>query len=336
MSFHEEGSSLILKGRFLCYFDPVIIYAIHFPSSYPLKAGDSMGNGYSRMDIFGDIIHYDEHGNKIGESRENFFGGYTNYDAKGNKIGSSEETFLGDGYVHYDTHGNKIGTSYESAFGGYKNYDNRGHYTGSTDRSIFDELPPEEWTGGSIYRKSWDPPSGSGYSKSQNSPAGSGYSRSTVSKTTDTESSSSGRIYSRILYAAFGLVCLVCALTSGSHSLSHLGLLIFMAVDYGVALALIIGIAVYRKRQADKQRDETNAQAEKRYRFCRIFCDDNGEFCTVYDPTNELKAHERVLVCPKGQNSGRRGEIISLLSYTRSNLPYPIEQEKYWLIKLIE
>ena len=320
MSFHEEGSSLILKGCFLCYFDPVIIYAIHFPSSYPLKAGDSLGNGYSRMDIFGDIIHYDEHGNKIGESRENFFGGYTNYDAKGNKIGSSEETFLGDGYVHYDTHGNKIGTSYESVFGGYKNYDNRGHYTGSTDRSIFDEIPPEEWTGGSIYRKSWDPP------------AGSSYSRSIGSKTSGNEARSLGRIYFWILMAAMFLLVFVANTTDMEPG----GLLILTAVVFGAAFALDIGIAVYRKRQADKQRDDTNAQAEKRYRFCRIFCDDNGEVCTVYDPTNELKAHERVLVCPKGQNSGRRGEIISLLSYTRSNLPYPIEQEKYWLIKLIE
>ncbi len=43
-------------------------------------------DGYSREGFFGEIIHYDNKGHKIGESWPSFFGGgYNNYDNKGHK-----------------------------------------------------------------------------------------------------------------------------------------------------------------------------------------------------------------------------------------------------------
>ncbi len=119
--------------------------------------------GYSREGLFGDIIHYDSEGHKIGESRPGFLGGYTNYDAKGHKIGSSEEQIFGVGYNHYDNSGHKIGSSSESFFGGYDNYDAAGRRTGHTERSIFDVDEDTLRRTGSMYHKHYDPPRGSSY-----------------------------------------------------------------------------------------------------------------------------------------------------------------------------
>ena len=53
--------------------------------------------GYSREGFFGEIIHYDSKGNKIGESRPGFWGDtYSNYDAKGNKIGETRPGLFGE------------------------------------------------------------------------------------------------------------------------------------------------------------------------------------------------------------------------------------------------
>ena len=58
--------------------------------------------GYSREGFFGEIIHYDSKGNKIGESRPGFWGDtYSNYDAKGNKIGETRPGLFGE-YNTYD------------------------------------------------------------------------------------------------------------------------------------------------------------------------------------------------------------------------------------------
>lgn len=43
-------------------------------------------NGYSRRGFFGETIHYDANGNKIGESIKNFWGG-TNYYSSGSSGG---------------------------------------------------------------------------------------------------------------------------------------------------------------------------------------------------------------------------------------------------------
>lgn len=40
--------------------------------------------GCSRKGFFGETIHYDADGNKVGESRKNFSGGYDHFDSNGN------------------------------------------------------------------------------------------------------------------------------------------------------------------------------------------------------------------------------------------------------------
>ncbi len=92
--------------------------------------------GCSEEGLFGDLHHYDEHGNKTGTSRPGLFGGYTNYDADGHKIGHSDPGLFG-GYNHYDNHGKKIGHSDPGLFGGYTNYDADGHKTGHSDPGLF-------------------------------------------------------------------------------------------------------------------------------------------------------------------------------------------------------
>ena len=67
-------------------------------------------DGYSREGFFGEIIHYDSKGHKIGESRPSFFGGYNNYDNKGHKIGETRPGFFG--YNTYDNHGHKTESSF--------------------------------------------------------------------------------------------------------------------------------------------------------------------------------------------------------------------------------
>lgn len=96
-----------------------------------------MGNkGHSERGLFGDIHHYDEHGNMTGTSRPSMFGGYTNYDAKGNKVGHSDPGLFG-GYNHYDNHGKKTGHSDPGLFGSYNHYDSNNKSTGSSDPGMF-------------------------------------------------------------------------------------------------------------------------------------------------------------------------------------------------------
>ena len=86
-------------------------------------------DSYSREGFFGEIIHYDSKGHKIGESRPGFFGGYNNYDNKGHKIGETRPGFFG--YNTYDNHGHKTGSSSPGLFG-TNHYDSSGHNTGTT------------------------------------------------------------------------------------------------------------------------------------------------------------------------------------------------------------
>ena len=44
-------------------------------------------DGYSRKGFFGETIHYDKNGKKIGESRPSFWGGVDHFDASGKKTG---------------------------------------------------------------------------------------------------------------------------------------------------------------------------------------------------------------------------------------------------------
>ncbi len=88
--------------------------------------------GYSREGIFGEIIHYDSKGNKIGESRPGFWGDtYSNYDAKGNKIGETRPGLFGE-YNTYDTRGNKIGSS-STGFFGTNHFDADGQKNGTSN-----------------------------------------------------------------------------------------------------------------------------------------------------------------------------------------------------------
>ena len=65
-------------------------------------------DGYSREGFFGEIIHYDSKGHKIGETRPGFFG-YNTYDNHGHKTGSSSPGLFGTN--HYDSSGHRTGTS---------------------------------------------------------------------------------------------------------------------------------------------------------------------------------------------------------------------------------
>ena len=49
----------------------------------------------SRTDFFGQTIHYDEHGRKIGSTRPDPLGGQVLYDANGRQAGRSSQTIMG-------------------------------------------------------------------------------------------------------------------------------------------------------------------------------------------------------------------------------------------------
>ena len=90
----------------------------------------------SVKNFWGETVHYDEHGKKVGRSEPGLFGGYTNYDANGKKIGHSDPGLFG-GYNHYDNNGHKTGHSDPSLFGGYHHRDSSGKSTGSSDPGMF-------------------------------------------------------------------------------------------------------------------------------------------------------------------------------------------------------
>lgn len=100
-------------------------------------------SGHDRRGLFGDIVHYDEHGHRTGVSRPNIWGGYNDYDASGRKTGSSMRNFTG-GFNHYDNKGHKTGRSDPAFFGGMNHYDNDGKKIGHSDPTFF---------GGWDYRK---------------------------------------------------------------------------------------------------------------------------------------------------------------------------------------
>lgn len=86
--------------------------------------------GSSVTSLFGNTIHYDEKGKKIGETRPNFFGGATHYDERGNKIGTSSPNFFG-GETIYDNNNKKIGSSAPGFFS-CSYYDANGRKVGSS------------------------------------------------------------------------------------------------------------------------------------------------------------------------------------------------------------
>lgn len=75
--------------------------------------------------LFGQTIHYDENGNKVGESWPSLFGGEEHYDTNGNFIGSSERGLFAD-RVHYDANYNHVGETYTGLFGSKQHYGTSG------------------------------------------------------------------------------------------------------------------------------------------------------------------------------------------------------------------
>lgn len=89
--------------------------------------------------LFGQTIHYDENGNKVGESWPGLFtGSLEHYNDVGEHVGHSERGFIED-LVHYDSDNNCVGSSERGLFGSTHHYDSDG-YVGSTYESIFDSV----------------------------------------------------------------------------------------------------------------------------------------------------------------------------------------------------
>ena len=89
--------------------------------------------------LFGEKLHYDENGNKVGESWPGLFGGsYDHYDENGKYAGYSDPGIISD-YNHYDAGNHRVGSSQRGVFGGYNHYDNDG-YKGHTIEGIFDSV----------------------------------------------------------------------------------------------------------------------------------------------------------------------------------------------------
>ncbi len=77
--------------------------------------------------LFGEIIHYDENGERIGESRPGLLdGSMIHYDADGNPVGRSDPGLFSD-LVHRDGDGSVTGESIRGVFGTLEHYGPEGH-----------------------------------------------------------------------------------------------------------------------------------------------------------------------------------------------------------------
>ena len=86
--------------------------------------------------LFGELNHYNEQGEKIGESWRGLFGGsWDHYDSNGSYAGYSDVGLFTD-KEHYDRNNSHVGSSMHDCFGGYDHYDNSG-YAGHTTRGLF-------------------------------------------------------------------------------------------------------------------------------------------------------------------------------------------------------
>ena len=100
--------------------------------------------GYSAKGFFGQINHYDEDGNKIGESTRGFWGQANHYDTEGNKVGESTRGFMGQ-VNHYDVNGNKKIESVRNFWGGVNHYDEDGNKIGYSTPGFFGGSNHYEW-----------------------------------------------------------------------------------------------------------------------------------------------------------------------------------------------
>ena len=94
--------------------------------------GDEPMKYKSVQGLFGQTIHYDENGNKVGESWPGLFGGENHYDQDGTFIGSSERGLIAD-RVHYDADHQRIGETYTGLFGSKEHYGQDGKIGSSWD-----------------------------------------------------------------------------------------------------------------------------------------------------------------------------------------------------------
>lgn len=86
---------------------------------------------YSVPGLFGNTLHYDESGNKVGESWPGLFGGsQEHYDANGNHIGSSHVGLFSE-QVYYGENG-YAGRSDLGLFGERNHYNKDGDFIGDT------------------------------------------------------------------------------------------------------------------------------------------------------------------------------------------------------------
>ncbi len=110
------------------------------------READSMSRIHSVKGLFGQIIHYDEQGTKVGESWPGLFSGsLDHYDADGNYAGYTQPGVFADG-IHYDAQGNKTGETWGGLFGQENHYDSDGNFVGdSWDTLTGIETDLDDW-----------------------------------------------------------------------------------------------------------------------------------------------------------------------------------------------
>lgn len=74
----------------------------------------SKKEGDSRRGFFGEIIHYDAKGHKVGHSDVGFLGGINHYDELGYMINHTEPVFSEE--YHYDSKGKRTENSFFELF----------------------------------------------------------------------------------------------------------------------------------------------------------------------------------------------------------------------------
>lgn len=83
--------------------------------------------------LFGNIIHYNERGEKVGESLDGFFPEQKiHYDNDGNYLGRTDPGLLRKTSITKDQNNNVVMTSSENLDGSYRHLDNDHHVVGAT------------------------------------------------------------------------------------------------------------------------------------------------------------------------------------------------------------
>lgn len=92
-----------------------------------------MGFLKSIKTLFGNIVHYNERGEKVGETLDGFFPEQKiHYDNDGNYLGRTDPGLLRETSTTKDQNGNVVMTSSENPDGNYRHLDNNHHIVGTT------------------------------------------------------------------------------------------------------------------------------------------------------------------------------------------------------------